>query len=364
MTEMAVPDSRLVQHLRDSDDGYQNKRPYDDDYYERFRVLHEHMNKKIHPHTNTGAAAATAGSWFTDHGPGHIETVIRRIEDLVYGGDRCVLSPYDTYLVLVAAHFHDVGMVYGRDKHEEKLRDVMFGMEGIYVGNSAPEKRMICDIAMAHGGIIGPNGSKDTIGHLRHDRPIKRLAAILRFADEISDDSSRTGRFIMDGVQKLAPGSEVFHLYAERLTVPPSVRHDTATVKLSFELLEDHLANRYRKLDSEVYLLDEIMERTLKTHREQVYCTKFMGPDIVLERTEVEILVCSEQYRTELGVMKYVLGQGYPEHIVDIRQLAPQLSSLTGQSAAQHVERISGLSGSPYESLPNLIPVLSKESVE
>lgn len=360
---MAVSDTRLVQHLRDSDDGYDIRRPPGNvDYSKRFCALNDYMNTKIHPHINTGAAAADPGSWLTDHGPEHIKTVIGRIEDLVYPQDRCVLSPYETYLILVAAHFHDIGIVHGRDKHERMIKEEMFDMDEAYVGDSSLEKRMICDIAMAHGGLVEEE-NRDTIGRLQYGRWIKRLAAILRFADEISDDRSRTGRLTMKFVQEKAPGSAIFHHYADRLSVP-EVRHDTASVRLSFELLGIHIKDRYQKFDHGVYLLDEIMERTLKTHREQVYCARFMSPHIFLERTEVEILICSEKYKDELGVVKYVLEQGYPEHIADIRQLVPQLSSLTGRSAAQHVESIRSLESSPYQPRRDLIPMLSMENAE
>lgn len=339
---MSNTGTRIAQHLRDPDGDHHRRRPDDDvDYFERFSELDGYMNEQVHPNVNVGAAAADS-RWLTDHGAGHVSTVIKRIEDLTYAEGGCVLSPYDTYLILLAAHFHDVGNVFGRAEHERKAKEIIFSLCSRCVGSDNLEKRLIYDIAMAHGGTVAGGDNRDTIGASRHGREIQRLSAILRFADELSDDTTRTSRFIVDTVGTVAPGSAVFHLYADRLR-PPEVIHDTSSVKLTFEVLQEHLTRLYCKNDSEVYLLDEIFERTLKTHREQVYCGKFMNPYIVSERTEVNVLVCTERYAEVVGTVSYVFEQtGYPEGIDDISRLAPELAELCGLSAARHAPGVFG----------------------
>ena len=85
------------------------------DYHDRYVRLNQHLNDHVHPKVNAGAAA-TDDLWLTDHGPEHVATVISRINDLTFRDGNFVVSPYEAYLLLVSAHFHDVGNVFGRGK--------------------------------------------------------------------------------------------------------------------------------------------------------------------------------------------------------------------------------------------------------
>src|SRR5690606_20790147 len=114
--------------------------------------------------------------------------------------------------------FHDVGNIYGRDEHERKVHEVLFSLDHTLVGEDTLEKRMICHIAMAHGGFVDVNKeNKDTIGALRYDRSskpsgvdVKKLAAVLRLADELADDKTRTNRFLEEASRQAHVGSEIF----------------------------------------------------------------------------------------------------------------------------------------------------------
>ena len=353
-------ETRIARHLRNPHKPSATLRPNPDvDYFQRFAAFDQHMNAHIHDAVNTGAAVSGSG-WLTDHGPRHVATVIRRIGDLTHCDGQCVLSPYESYLLLLAAHIHDVGNVTGRQDHEKHAKDVLFQMESAYVGTDTVEKRMIYDIAMAHGGRTRPDGSKDTIRALPHDRRTKMLAAILRFADELSDDNTRTNSFIIQQVDAVAPGSSVYHMYANRLS-PPQIDHESASVKLEFELLEEHLTSRYNRNGTQVYLLDEIFTRTLKTHREQVYCARFMNPTIVSDRVDVRILVCTNDYADVVGTVAYVLEQtGYPLGIDDIGRAAPELAQLCGRSAARRASAVFNLDIDSSTASRDLIPVAIK----
>lgn len=343
-TESDIESRRIVLHLQNSDEGYREPahRPNGSvDYFSQFKDIEKHLNTRVHPHVNAGATGQD-GSWLTDHGPEHIQTVIRRIEDLTLIGNRFVTSPYETYLLLVAAHIHDLGNAFGREGHERKASEVLFGMEQAIAGSDTVEKRLIRDIAQAHGG-KGPDGSKDTIGTLQGPPTIKKLAAILRLADEIAEERTRTSEFSMDVMEQgceLKKDSEVFHVYASRLN-PIKVNHIDRSIELHFEVLKEHLSKKFWKNQKKVYLLDEIYGRTLKTHTEQIYCMKFVIPEIVLERTRVLVEVCSEGYEYVVAELKYSIEQtGYPEHIADITKYVPALGQVTGKELVPRLEEI------------------------
>ena len=316
------------------------------DYYDQFIRIDNYLNHDIHSSVNVGATAREP-IWLTDHGPEHIATVIRRAGDLVFA-EECVITPYEAYILLVATHFHDIGNIFGREKHEQQARVLMFESDkkGLF-GDDNLEKRMICDIAMAHGGYADIDGDKDTIGRLHYDNfrdkskgvRVKKMAAILRFADELADDNTRTNRFVQKASSAVFPESEIFHRYASQLR-PVMVHHDTQSIDLRFELNTELVTKKYRKFNDEKYLFDEILDRTLKMHREHVYCKRFMLPDIVFERINVHIDVCTENYSNILGIIRYTMAEGgYPDNLRDIQDICPDLM-MRGEELKQRVEAV------------------------
>ena len=338
------PENRpLILHIGGSEDEYsaEAKRPSKDiDYFDQYLRVEAYLRDQIHEYVNQGAAANDQ-ILLTDHGPKHINTVIQRIGDLTLQDGCWAVSPYEAYLLAAAAHFHDMGNMFGRAGHERRASFILFEMDESLIGTDTSEKRLIRDIAQAHGGFTNDK-NKDTIGNLQQPEETKRLAAIVRFADELADDRTRTAATVkkmMDENLQLRKESEVFHMYADRLR-SVGVNHATRTVSLSFELLLSHFKKKYWKNGVEVYLLDEIYKRTLKTHCEQVYCGKFMLPDVILDRTRVDIEICSSQYENVIGRFAYVLEQsGYPSHIQSIDCEIPQLALLTGSAVASRIER-------------------------
>ena len=64
------------------------------------------------------------------------------------------------------------------------------------------------------------------------------------------------------------------------------------------------------------------MDRTLKMHREHMYCARFMLPDVLIDRIDVCINICSDDYSRVLGRIRYTMSQqgypGTPKHLADI----------------------------------------------
>lgn len=292
--------------------------------YERFVMLDRHLVNEVHRSVEKGAAAID-GIWLNNHGPKHISTVIRRIGELVSADRQFTVTPYEAYLLAVATHFHDIGNVFGRTGHEKRARSELFRLSPLLTGDDTIEKRKIADIAEAHGGKV--DGSEDTIGSLPNDAPTRRLAAILRFADELADDYTRTWDIderAMKESERIRKKSEIYHLYSQRLR-SVKIDHDSRSVELIFDVLPSHLKKMYYKDGKQRYFLDEIFERTLKVHREQTYCSRFMMPNVVSDRISVKIDVCTPGYDDVLGRFVYTLEQkGYPSYIRDFGALVEE----------------------------------------
>ena len=246
------------------------------DYHARFVGVQDYLNQNVHPHV-TALAMLQDGGYLTDHGPEHVKTVIRRASQLAEH-EGCELSPYEVYILLVGIHFHDVGMIFGgREQHEINHEAIMERL-GMLMGEDTGERFAIHKIAAAHSG--SNDGNKDKIAMLPENERLldqkirpRILAAILRFADELADGRNRAARFLLtEG--KVPSSSEVYHQYALALhSVILQVPGDS--IALDFELTVDDACRMFGKGTDQVYLLDEIFERTLKMHCERMYCIIF-----------------------------------------------------------------------------------------
>ena len=274
--------------------------------------------------------------FLTDHGPNHTETVIQRAGELLAdpAADYPQLTAYEVYLLLMAILFHDVGNLYGRDGHEDRQMEIMDHM-GILVGDETVERAAISKIARAHGG--KRNGDRDTIRELPREDWIlgkmvryQALAAILRFADELADDSRRAARAVLV-LGQMPEASRLFHMYAEALHTV-GIEPESHVVYLRYSLTKEKLAPLDESGD-ESYLIDEIYRRTVKMHHEREYCMRFTRRIVQIDVIDVKIEVYESGKSPNLcrDPIAYRLQQvGYPgsgdnriEDVVPDRTLVP-----------------------------------------
>lgn len=275
--------------------------------------------------------------FLNDHGPHHIEKVIERANSIVMNFKGEPLSEFEVFLLLCAIQIHDIGNVLGRAGHERKLVEI-FNEKGKNIILDAPERRVITSIAMAHGG-KSSLGGKDTISMLSpsesiFDAPVRTrlLAAVLRFSDELADDSTRANRDAMDlGI--LGTNSDIYHCYSRALHTV-SVREDfenqDCKISLVYELEADLLRRTYKVGGYEKYLLDEIYDRTLKMELERRYCMKFMYSSINIGRIDVTINIYGRTSEKIQGISYTLEDVSYPE-----LPIAGQIRSMWKNSEAR-----------------------------
>lgn len=303
-------------------------------YPRRYAQTAEYLNENAHAEVNIGAAIRDGGL-LTDHGPNHIKTVIQRASELV-SADTCNLTPYEVYILLCAIHFHDVGNIFGRKGHEVNSKEILKEL-GPLATTDAVEQYIIFNIAQAHGG-----SQKDKLDFLPPKEMIlnfpvrvQLLAAILKFADELADDYSRAARMNWRLIPK---ESQIYHKYAHTLKTV-EIDHSGRAVKLHFWLNEEDATQKYGKGTEEVYLLDEIYERTFKTHLERLYSMRFMIPEIRLDSVKVKIEFVEELEKIHEPVGYSLEEKGYPasppKGIFDI---CPELKC-SGESVKNDIEK-------------------------
>jgi hypothetical protein len=284
-----------------------------EDYFTRYRAVKRYLDEHVHPHASA-LAMLHEGGYMTDHGPGHIATVVQRVSRLVES-PHCELNAREVYMLLLAIQFHDVGNIFGRLEHERRSREVI-GDLNVIIGGDTAEARLVWLIAKVHGGRVAD--SKDTISSLPPAQPVKDeqvrvrlLAALLRFGDELAENKNRAARYLIQK-ELISPASLVYHRYAQVLD-SVMIDHTGGTISLHFEMNEAEVVERIPKGKNEVYLLDEIFSRTLKMHYERIYCMRFLQPAVRLEEISVKIRIYSSSSWNDLEVVGYRLQEsGYP----------------------------------------------------
>jgi len=250
--------------------------------HKHFEAFEEKMNP-IHGEVNAGAAASGEGI-LTGHGMKHIQSVINIAGKLI--GDKLVdFSGYEIYILLLASHLHDVGNYSGRGGHEEKIRDIINNVQTEAL-NDTPIKELVIRIASVHGG-ESDDGDKDKISKLHQTEPCNSivvrsqlLASILRFSDELADDSTRVANL------PVPEKNEIYHKYCSVLS-PVTLTGNTVT--MHYHLSDEDITNKYSVGRKKKYLYDYIFERLEKCMRELEYCR--MYADGVLRITTLSVKI-------------------------------------------------------------------------
>src|SRR5439155_17304816 len=132
--------------------------------------------------------------YYTDHGDHHIKTVIQAASGLLSqqlnGTRKNDLTTLDLFLILSGILWHDVGNVLERSGHAKRVAEMTEEIKKLGFPDLQVH-RLVVEISRAHSGKDGlsiPRVEEDCLTYTVYP---KALAAIVRFADEISEDRSR-----------------------------------------------------------------------------------------------------------------------------------------------------------------------------
>lgn len=264
--------------------------------------------------------------YLNKHGESHIMDVQKRALDLLKRFRDCRMSFYELYILMCAIVIHDIGNIHGRTGHEEEIEKILSKEKNLHLIPDANERHTICRIAKTHSGLY--EGSQDTISALKETLYLNNfvvrerlLAAILRFSDELADDYTRAED---DAIKSdiINGASLIYHRYSEALHTVRIMKHKTDEdlnetevyeVCLNYSFDSDLAYTKFDKFGSEIYLIDEIYDRTIKMERERRYCMRFMRMYIPLERIHVNVEINDKNNSLRSYPVNYVLEEkGYP----------------------------------------------------
>lgn len=312
------------------------------DYVSAYKTFKNFMNTQVHKEIKSLTLHKDGAIYLNDHSEEHVQMVIERISKILWSGNNPTveLEPFECFILLTAIQIHDAGhIVNGRVGHEKNCKFFLNELNKYIVG--AVEKKVIYHIAQAH------SGKDDPIGNLPQRELVfncnvrmRMLAALLRIGDEMADDVSRASEYLFDKNQ-IIEGSRLFHAFSLSLVsfMPDMLSHD---VTMKFNMNKERCNEVYRKYDKngdiDIYLIDEIFDRTFKTFHECLYYNRFVPDTIRLNTVTVEIDFCNEQdLEPFFPIIKYKLEEvGYP-HIKD-----ENIYTLCGESLNHHGNRVDG----------------------
>ena len=209
----------------------------------------------------------------TDHGIKHVLNVQKNVIDLLSDDGIKKLSGIEMYCLGMFILFHDVGNVYGRENHRDKVAQVFDQIRG-KSPSLRREKTLVVRAVHAHTG-IAQDGSNDTLKELAETEQLeglpirlRELAAVLRFADELAEGPQRTSEFMQaEGLYESE--AQQFHDYANITHV--LIERSNNRVILTYEIDID-----INKPDELRKLLSFIFQRIQKLNQERQY-TRYYG---------------------------------------------------------------------------------------
>jgi hypothetical protein len=278
------------------------------------------------------SSLAQEGGIHTDHGPNHVDQVIRWVGKLLQCEDKnsnLVVKPYEVYVLLVAILAHDAGNVTGRQNHEQRAFEILRSKCDSIVPDTI-ELKAISEIAKAHGGKYF--GSKDTIHALKDTdafddasfRP-RLLAGLVRLADEICENRKRA----VSDETPVGQRNIIFHKYAKSI-YNTSIDRKSKLIRIEYHLFVSQLPSKFpNSLGKRVFLVDEIFARLEKMYLELAYCSKFVWEVVRLDGVQGKITIMNDENYDAITEQRVELVNiGYPENE---KQLFKQHREWTGK---------------------------------
>jgi len=302
------------------------------DYGSNYKSVVDKL-KNIHSEVNAGADF-TDETTLTRHDSSHIARVIFQISKLLLY-DKVDITAYEAFHLLVAVQIHDVKNIEGRSEHENNAIEI-FSELGIAGLIDTRLLKNIGYIASCHAGSYERDGKKekDKIGFLLPSYVYKDafeirpqfLAALLRLADEYADETSRSMTYLLK-IKKIQKKSIIHQKHAECLR-NVVIKKNTGIVEFDYYLKKQDALVKFPKYMKDIdswedkYLLDEIFERTVKSHYETIYCMRFLRPLVGITKLSISIEIEKDKISEKNPIPAYELVEkGYPTDNYSILEL-------------------------------------------
>lgn len=294
-------------------------------YMSKFRALEEHLLESVHPLVDVGLVADSihatedgeAPDIMTIHGCRHISDLIESLDKIAQSFHErrgaTPLNPLEAYLLLCAAHLHDVGNIGGRKNHPNRSRELIRANLNLFYDTET--RQNIFDLARVHGGTSGKYG-KDTFREMGRDNfvwpRLRLLAAMLRIADELSESPERVPAELLNWFQA-SPRSNFAYRYAQAFR-RFDLQNDTLNILLRVYPEQHQYA---AEVGGETIGFFNHLERKIDVvEREIRYCSQYGRPDFDIRRVRISVEYYEEpppSLATNSSTLTLDLDHGYPD---------------------------------------------------
>lgn len=267
---------------------------------------------------------AKHGGGLTDHGVEHIRDVIDNACLLLgipnqYATETAPIdincfNPHEMLVLLTGLLLHDVGNIYGRNRHNQKIGEVWSKLNAWNSWHDN-EKQIIIDVGRAHSG-KDKDGSTDTLKALSVGNryflkiPVKLapIASVIRFADELAEGPQRTSKFLIDS-KLIEPESALYHQYAQITNV--SIDRTSGRVALTYHINIDNSSYPKDKSSLESHLMDllkMVYSRAAKMNYERQFARHYADILVPFRETSISITFLKSGSTIELPLEPIILN--------------------------------------------------------
>jgi hypothetical protein len=235
----------------------------------------------------------TAAPYLTNHGRLHIESVAQALDGLLGKIKPDQLSSLDLFLLLTAVLWHDVGNAYGRTEHASRVAELTNKVRELGFPN--PDiQRLVVEIAKAHSGstgLLGVRAEEDcATEHKTYIVYPRALAALVRFADEISENRARISATLIDSVPD---ENRIYWEYANSISASrpdPGRSRVVLTVNVDSDRavwrFPCHENSPFNDAAGKISVIEYIVARLEKMNNERVYASQYMSRYAAIDAIE------------------------------------------------------------------------------
>ncbi|MBU1200723.1 HD domain-containing protein, partial [Patescibacteria group bacterium] len=187
--------------------------------------------------------------YFTDHGIGHTEGVIKKLNNLTQNLND--LEDYEIFFLLCGAWLHDIGMFLGREKgesldttreyhHERSAKEVERLAKNKYLALDELEVPNIANLCHGHRRKFDVISFPERRALKEVNIRVRLLVSLLRIADACDYRPGRSPRLIFDLYKEFIPERETKFWEENFYIASIDFEFDSASIDIWFNFSDDH----------------------------------------------------------------------------------------------------------------------------
>jgi len=208
---------------------------------------------------------------------------------------REIFNFFEVYLLLCATILHDIGNIMARERHEERIKQVVEKVELFFVDEDV--KKYALWIAQAHRGensissIVPSN-----VDYRNEEINLRFLAAVLKLADELEEGEVRIDKIYYETRKTKISEDKKLHWNISRCIKRINPKPDAHIIDIRAEMQDENtcFATYPKKIGESirsVALIDELISRIDKINETRKYYMQFITKYIPFDSIDFKLKI-------------------------------------------------------------------------